>query len=63
MRLTENDHKPVVDAEIDAAAQYALRVLRRERKHNPVSKHGLKDGTTCDQGCCQLRDGIWRCIA
>ncbi len=52
-----------VDPEIDAAAQYALRILRRERKHAPVPKRGVKEGTICDQGCCQFKSGIWRCIA
>lgn len=48
-----------VDQEIDAAAQYALRVLQRERKHKPIKKHGVPDGARCDQGCCEMRNGYW----
>ncbi len=52
-----------IDPEIDAAAQYALRKLRRERKHKPINKHGVPEGERCEQGCCEMRNGYWVCIA
>lgn len=58
---TEATHS--IDPEIDAAAQYALRKIRRERKHKPISKQGIPEGTICHQGCCQFRKGYWICIA
>ena len=52
-----------IDSEIDAAAIYALRKIRRELQHKPISKKGIPEGTRCDQGCCEMRKGYWVCIA
>lgn len=58
-----------IDREIDAAARYALRVLHRERRQpsrQPGRKESAprqrKEGTICNQGCCEWRDGLWKCI-
>lgn len=62
MRTTVLKNRLSIDSEIDAAAKYALKVMRRERKHEPIPKHGKnvpKEGEICYRGCCQFRSGYW----
>lgn len=45
-----------IDSEIDAAARYALRVIRRE-KRKQAKAETPKPPERCAQGCCEYREG------